>query len=122
MEKIEYYESHEKVVRKEEWIKGENKVEKTRVQLQSEIDRLTVMINLYKEKLNRRETENRNLLVELKIYKEKILTIKEYEKEIARLLEIIKRLEGEIKRLKGEWSIKESNYLSEIEKLRIIIE
>ena len=34
-----------------------------------EIDRLTLLINRYKEKLNRRETANRDLLVELQQYK-----------------------------------------------------
>lgn len=76
MNKIEYYKAREPAIIQEEQIKGDNRVEKTRVTMQAEIDRLTVMINLYKEKLNRRETENRNLLVELKIYKEKVETIK----------------------------------------------
>ena len=48
-----------------------------RLTMQAEIDRLTVLINLYKEKLNKRETENRNLLVELKIYKEKVETVRQ---------------------------------------------
>ena len=34
-----------------------------------EIERLTLLINRYKEKLNRRETTNRDLLVELQQYK-----------------------------------------------------
>ena len=51
-------------------------MEDTRLVMQAEIDRLTVMINLYKDKLNRRESENRNLLVELKMYKEKVEKIR----------------------------------------------
>ena len=34
-----------------------------------EIERLTLLINRYKEKLTRRETTNRDLLVELQTYK-----------------------------------------------------
>jgi len=44
--------------------------------MQEEIDRLTVIINLYKEKLTRKEAENRNLLIELKIYKDKVEKIR----------------------------------------------
>lgn len=36
-----------------------------------------MIINLYKEKLTRREGENRNILVELKIYKDKVETIRQ---------------------------------------------
>ena len=43
--------------------------------MDSEIERLTIIINLYKDKLTRRESENRNLLVELKIYKDKVKTV-----------------------------------------------
>ena len=51
--------------------------------MQEENDRLTVIINLYKEKLTRKEAENRHLLVELKIYKEKVEKIRaEYINEI----------------------------------------
>jgi len=74
--KIEYYKAREPALIQEEQIKGEHKVEDTRLIMQTEIDRLTVMINLYKDKLNRRESENRNLLVELKIYKEKVEKIR----------------------------------------------
>ena len=46
------------------------------MQSEEESKRLTVIINLYKEKLAKRETENRNLLVELRIFKEKVETIR----------------------------------------------
>lgn len=63
---------------KQEWaIKMESKVTETKHQMQGEIDRLTIIINLYKEKLVRRETENRNLLVELKIYKDKVEIVRQ---------------------------------------------
>ena len=55
----------------------ESKVTETKHQMQGEIDRLTIIINLYKEKLVRRETENRNLLVELKIYKDKVEIVRQ---------------------------------------------
>ncbi len=66
--------------------------------MQAEIERLTVLINLYKEKLNKRETENRNLLVELKIYKDKVETIRaEFKLEIKTLNEEIERLKRLLK-------------------------
>ena len=66
MNKIAWHEAHEKAVVQEERVKGDHRVEEAKYGLQSEVDRLTVMVNLYKEKLTRRETENRNLLVEVK--------------------------------------------------------
>jgi len=41
-----------------------------------EIERLTHIINLYKDKLTRKESENRNLFVDLKIYKDRENNIK----------------------------------------------
>ena len=40
-------------------------------QHEKEIERLTHIINLYKDKLTRKESENRNLFVDLKIYKDR---------------------------------------------------
>ena len=40
-----------------------------RAEMNVEIERLTLLINRYKEKLTRRETTNRDLLVELQTYK-----------------------------------------------------
>ena len=67
LNKITWHEARETAAVQEERVKADHRVEETKYGLQSEIDRLTVMINLYKEKLTRRETENRNLLVEVKL-------------------------------------------------------
>lgn len=76
LNKIEWYKGREKAIIQEEQIKAEHRVEETRRVMQEEIDRLTVIINLYKEKLTRKEAENRNLLIELKIYKDKVEKIR----------------------------------------------
>lgn len=76
--------------------------------MQDEISRLTIITNLYKEKLNRRETENRNLLVELKIYKDKVETIRlEFVNEISRLKE-------ELENRRKEWELKQKDYEARI--------
>lgn len=76
LDKIEWYKTNENALREEEKIKTEHKVEEAKEPLNAEIDRLKVIIGLYKEKLTRREAENRNILVELKIYKDKVETIR----------------------------------------------
>ena len=79
LNKIEWYKANEKAVIEEERIKADRRVNEVTETMKTEIERLTSIINLYKEKLNKRENENRNLLVELKIYKDKVETIrKEY--------------------------------------------
>jgi len=90
-------------------------VEDTRLVMQTEIDRLTVMINLYKDKLNRRESENRNLLVELKMYKEKV------EKIRLDFIDEIKSLKAELEKRTNEWGIKERDYLSRIRNFELTI-
>ena len=77
LDKIEWYKTNENAIREEERIKADHRVEEIISQKQAEIDRLQVTINLYKEKLTRRESENRNILVELKIYKDKVETIRQ---------------------------------------------
>jgi len=76
MNKIAWFKANEEALKQEWTIKLEHAVRDTKELMQQEIDRLTVIINLYKEKLSRRETENRNLLIELKIYKEKVETVR----------------------------------------------
>ena len=86
LNKIEWFKSNEIAIKQEWTIKMEHALKEIKEVMQSEVDRLTVIINLYKEKLNRRETENRNLLVELKIYKEKVESVRlEFINEINRL-------------------------------------
>ena len=75
LEKIEWYKSNINVINQQWEIKCEHRVREAEHKKQIEIDRLTVIINLYKEKLIRKESETRNLLVELKVYKEKIEVI-----------------------------------------------
>jgi len=113
--KIEYYKAREPALIQEEQIKGEHKVEDTRLIMQTEIDRLTVIINLYKDKLNRRESENRNLLVELKIYKEKV------EKIRLDFIDEIKSLKAELERKTSEWGLKERDYLSRFKTFEMTI-
>ena len=83
--------------------------------MQAEIDRLTVMINLYKDKLNRRESENRNLLVELKMYKEKV------EKIRLDFIDEIKSLKVELEKRTNEWGIKERDYLNRMRNFELTI-
>ena len=75
-----------------------------------------MIINLYKEKLNKREIENRNLLVELKRYKTKVETIKEqYIVEINALKEEIRVLNEKLKKM-------EKNHIVEINSLKATIQ
>ena len=90
-------------------------MEDTRLVMQAEIDRLTVMINLYKDKLNRRESENRNLLVELKMYKEKV------EKIRLDFIDEIKSLKVELEKRTNEWGIKERDYLNRMRNFELTI-
>ena len=111
LNKIEYMKAQEKALIEEWTIKCQHKVEDKKAQMQSEIERLTVIINLYKEKLTRKENENRNIMVELRIAKEKIETIrKEFIDEIA-------FLKKELERRSREWDLKEKNYLAKIKSL-----
>ena len=93
LNKIQWFKANEEAIKQELAIKMDAKIKETKAVMQSEIDRLTVIINLYKEKLTRRETENRNLLVELKIYKDKVDSTR------AELLNEISRLKAEFEDL-----------------------
>ena len=63
------WETEKEIIVKKEEVKTLKRIEEVKIELNVEIDRLTVLVNIYKEKLTRREQENRNLLVELKQYK-----------------------------------------------------
>jgi len=111
LNKIEWYKANESAILQEEQIKCEHRVDETRLTMQTEIDRLTVLINLYREKLSKRETESRNSLVEVKIYKEKVETVRvEFRSQITELT-------VEIDRLKQTIKIKEDEYLRRIRDL-----
>ena len=72
--------------------------------MDSEIERLTVIINLYKDKLTRRESENRNLLVELKLYKDKVESIRQdFIDEITQLRQELETKNKEYIAMKGEY-------------------
>ncbi len=59
-----------------EWeIKCEHRIRESKHTKQIEINRLKVIINLYKEKLTSEKSEAKNLLVELKVYNDKIEVI-----------------------------------------------
>ena len=60
-EKLIIIEKHEVVILE--------RIDQVRAEMNIEIRRLSDLVNIYKEKLTRREQENRNLLVELKQYK-----------------------------------------------------
>ena len=93
LDKIEWYKNELNAKEEEIKIRIEHKVEEAKDQMQAEIDRLNEIIELYKAKLTRRESENRNILVELKIYKDKVETIRQdYIDEIKSLKEEIERL------------------------------
>lgn len=58
---------------------------------------------MYKEKLTRREGENRNILVELKIYKDKVETVRQdFIDEIAALKADIAALKVELEQKQKE--------------------
>ena len=58
---------------------------------------------MYKEKLTRRESENRNILVELKIYKDKVETVRQdFIDEIAALKADIAALKVELEQKQKE--------------------
>ena len=67
LNKIEWYKEHEKTMKEEHRLKTERRVTILNENSRLEIDRLTVIINQYREKLNKREHENRNLLVKIQI-------------------------------------------------------
>ena len=52
-----------------EWLKWKAERESEVSSLNMEINRLTLLVKNYKEKLTKRETTNRDLLVELHLYK-----------------------------------------------------
>ena len=112
LDKIEWYKNNEAALKEEINIKIEHKVEEAKDQMQAEIDRLNEIINLYKAKLTRRESENRNILVELKIYKDKVETIRQD------YIDEIKSLKEEIERLRTTFTAKEREYQAIIESLQ----
>lgn len=108
LNKIEWFKGNEVAIKQEWTIKLDHAVKEIKETMQDEISRLTIITNLYKEKLNRRETENRNLLVELKIYKDKVETIRlEFVNEISRLKE-------ELENRRKEWELKQKDYEARI--------
>ena len=104
LDKIEWYKTNEKAIREEEKIKADHRVEEAKGTLNAEIDRLAEIINLYKEKLTRRESENRNILVELKIYKDKVETIRQD------FIDEIAALKAELEQRRKEYLNKEREF------------
>lgn len=113
LNKIEWYKANEKAIIEEWEIKLERSVNDVKETMTLEISRLTSIINLYREKLNKRENENRNLLVDVKLLKEKIETIRQ------EYIGQIEDLKEELRIKTMEWSITEKNLLKNIETLEI---
>lgn len=70
--KIEGYKVNETALIKEWEIRVKHKESEIRAMWESEERRLTLQVNLYKEKLSKRENENRVIRVDLKIEREKV--------------------------------------------------
>ena len=93
-----YKTERETIIKKQEAITVQ-KVEELRAELNIEIERLTLLVNVYKEKLTRRETENRNLLVELQQLKKWKENYQNLNQKYNGALEEIDKLKAEIKEL-----------------------
>lgn len=115
LDKIEWYKTQEKAIREEEKIKGDHRVEEAKDVMKAEIDRLNVLITLYKEKLTRRESENRNILVELKIYKDKVETIRQD------FIDEIQALKAELEQKRKEYLNKEREHEAIVQSLEYTI-
>ena len=64
------WETEKEIIVKKEEVKTLKRIEEVKIELNVEIDRLTVLVNIYKEKLTRREQENVKHLITIKQYKE----------------------------------------------------
>ena len=83
MNRIEEYKARINVTRQEGLQKAKCDVDDARAELHTEIERLTGIIAVYKEKITIRERENRNLIVEQKVTTEKITKLIEEKKTIS---------------------------------------
>ena len=118
------------------------RIEIVRTELTVEIDRLKVLLGIYKDKFTRKEETNRNLLVELKLYqswKEQYTELQrkyhakcnEFDSFVVKTKEQIEQYEKEITRLKEEIEKKrrtitsltteKETLMSEIERMKITI-
>jgi len=81
--KEEDFKAQIETIKKESRIRAEFAFEEKSHGLQTEIERLTTIVNTYKEKISRKERENTNLLAELHIWKAKVESVKrQYIQEI----------------------------------------
>ena len=67
LNRIEEYKARLLLKEQEEHLKASARVEEMRISMQTEIEKLNGIIVMYKDKLTRKESEVRNLLVELKL-------------------------------------------------------
>lgn len=104
LDKIEWYKTNEKAMREEEKIRADHRVMDVEATWKAEVERQLVIINLYKEKLTRRESENRNILVELKVYKDKVETIRQD------FIDEIAALRAELEQRRKEYLSKEREH------------
>ena len=86
-----------------------------------EIERLTLLVNVYKDKLTRRETENRNLLVELQQYKKWKENYQNLSQKYNSTLEELEKLKKEIKELIEKHQKQVEEHLETIRKLKLQI-
>jgi len=89
--KIEYLKEQIVAIKKEWEVKLNFRVAEKKEELESEISRLTVLINLFKDKLARRENENRSLLSEINRLKRKLEVISQQHAKQIKDLEMVHR-------------------------------
>ena len=93
--KIQYFEKREPVIKEEQRYHWEHKLRDQNDVKDKEIQRLTIIINVYKEKLARRESENRNITTKYRI-------------ELDKLISQNNHLMHQVKTIEMEWTTKYS--------------
>lgn len=110
-QKEQWYLDEIRVLREEEQHKAAIKLRELEETTSEEIKRLTVLINVYKEKLARKEAANRDLVVANKMMKE------EYELRYSEMKEEMESLRAKIKTLTLELENIEKSFRMQIEEL-----
>lgn len=117
--KIEWYKANEQAIRQEFKIELAYQLDMHRKEKQKEIDKLTVIANLYKEKLDRKLAELRTLIADFNSEKSKLeAKISTQLNEIEVLKRRIEELEAELAALRNANANVGANLQAEIEKMR----
>ena len=117
--KIEWYKANEQAIRQENKIELHYQMDMLRKEKQKEIDKLTVIANLYKEKLDRKLAELRTLIADFNSEKSKLeAKISTQLNEIEVLKRRIEELEAELAALRNANANVGANLQAEIEKMR----